>query len=272
MKTPTTLLRPILATACLTAALLTSPLFAQTTATTDPVGFITLNIAGTGGTIPAGFTFASLGLMNAINYQGSADSVTTNTLTVTAGPFTASQFNATGSNPAYFLEIVTPTGAASQALGAGTTYDIQSNTATTITLMQSLAAGVVNGAQFRVRQHWTIASVFGATNNKVVDLSTNPPLVVGLGSGSAGTADQILRWNGSGYDIFYYQTAGLGGIGWRKGGAQSVDASSSTLYPEDSIIVKRLQSASLSRVLMGAVKTGQTSVPIVTGSNVIGNV
>ena len=233
---------------------------AQTTATTDPVGFITINIAGNGGVTPAGFTFASLGLMNPVNYQGTADQVGTNTLSVTAGPFTANQFNANGTNPAYFVEIVTAAGAAAQATGTGTTYDILSNNGSTITLMQNLGAGILAGTQFKIRAHWTLASVFGASNQS------------GLGSGSATTADQILRWNGFGYDIFYYQTSGIGGTGWRKAGAPTVSASLSTLYPEDALIIKRLQSGPLSLVLMGAVKTGQTVIPIVQGSNFIGNI
>ena len=233
---------------------------AQTTATTDPVGFITLNVAGTGGTTPAAFTFSSLGLTNSITYQGATNTVTTNSLTVTAGPWTANQFNANGTNPTYFVEIITPAGAGSQAPGAGTTYDILSNTATTITLMQNLAAGVVDGAQFKVRAHWTLGSVFGANNES------------GLGGGNSTGADRILRWTGSGYDIFYYQTSGIGGVGWRKSGAPTVNASGTTLYPEDALIINRFQSTPVSVVLMGAVKTGQTSVPVIAGNNFVGNV
>jgi uncharacterized protein (TIGR02597 family) len=233
---------------------------AQTTAVTDPVGFITLNISGTGGTTLGAFTFSSLGLTNPVVYQSASSTVTSNSLTVTAGPWAANQFNANGTNPTHFVEIVTPAGAGSQAPGAGTTYDILSNTATTITLMQNLAVGVLDGAQFKVRAHWTLGSVFGANNES------------GLGGGSSTTADRILRWNGSGYDIFYYQTSGLGGIGWRKAGSASVNAAGTTLYPEDGLIINRFQSAPVSLVVKGAVKTGQTSIPITPGNNFVGNI
>jgi hypothetical protein len=45
-----------------------------------------------------------------------------------------------------------------------------------------------------------------------------------------------------------------------------------TFYPDEGVIIKRLQSANLNVVLMGAVKTGRTSVPVLNGLNFVGNV
>jgi uncharacterized protein (TIGR02597 family) len=226
---------------------------AQTTATTDPVGFITLNGAGNGGAGSPTFSFRGLGMTRAVEYQGSAETVGTNTLVDNEATWTDNQFN--GANGAFFVEIVT-------GPRAGTTYDIQSTTAATktLTLVQNLGSGITAPVTFKVRKHWTLATVFGANNEG------------GLTGGTSATADQILAQNGAGYDTYFYQTSGADGIGWRKVGAPGVDASGTVFLPEEGLILKRNQSAAANIVLMGAVKTGQTSIPIVTGTNLIGNV
>jgi uncharacterized protein (TIGR02597 family) len=228
-------------------------LLAQTTATTDPVGFITLNVPGTGGGPSAGISFTGLSMTRAVEYQGSAETVGVNTLVDNEATWTDNQFN--GAAGAYFLEITT-------GPNAGSTYDIQSTSAgtKTITLAQNLAAGTTAPVTFKVRKHWTIASVFGANNES------------GLGGGGPSTADQILCYTGSAYDSYYYQTTGLGGVGWRKGGAPTVDASATVLFPEDGLIIKRYQAAPVNVVLLGAVKMGQTSIPVVSGVNIVSNV
>lgn len=227
-------------------------LLAQTTATTDPVGFITLNASGNagGGTT---LSFRGLGMTRAIEYQGSAEGVTSNTLVDNDATWTDNQFNSP--NGAYFVEITS-------GPQSGTTYDIQTTTAATktLTLVQNLGAGVAAPVSFKVRKHWTLATVFGPSNEG------------GLGGGDAATADQVLVQNGTVYDSYYYQTSGAGGTGWRKVGTPDVDASGRVFLPEDGLILKRKQTAAANVVLMGAVKMGQTSVPIISGNNLIGNV
>jgi uncharacterized protein (TIGR02597 family) len=227
-------------------------LIAQT-ATTDPVGFITLNIAGTGGTAQTALSLAGLGLTRSVEYQGSAEAVGTNTLVDNEATWTDNQFN--GANGTYFVEVTS--GAA-----AGTTYDISGTTAATkaITTAQNLAGGVAAGASFKIRKHWTIASVFGAANEG------------GLQGGSSSSADQVLLYNGTGYDTYFYSTGGLTGVGWRKNGAGATDQGATVIYPDDGIITIRKQSALAKVVVMGAVKTGQTSSPVQPGLNLLGNV
>src|SRR4029434_6221431 len=193
-------------------------IFAQTTATTDPVGFITLNGAGNGGSGSPAFSFRGLSMTRAVEYQGSAESVGANTLVDNDATWTDNQFN--GANGAFFVEIAS-------GPGAGTTYDIQTTTAATktLTLAQNLAGGVTAPVSFKVRKHWTIASVFGANDES------------GLQGGNTTTADLIQVFNGSGYDSYYYQTTGLGGVGWRKGGSPFTDQSNTKLYPEDGLII-----------------------------------
>jgi uncharacterized protein (TIGR02597 family) len=225
-----------------------------TTATTDPVGFITLNVAGTGGTSAEALSFKGLGLTRPVEYQGSAETVGASTLVDNEATWTDNQFN--GAGGAFYVEIISGT-------NAGTTYDVSATTAAnkTITLAQPLAAGTTAPVSFKVRKHWTFASVFGANNES------------GLQAGNASTADQILLYNGSTYDTYYFSNAGgLVGNGWRKVGGGSADQANTTIYPDEGVIVKRLQSAAVNVVLMGAVKTGQTAAAVVGGLNFIGNV
>ena len=239
--------------ACSIFAVASETASAQTTAFTDPVGYITLNVAGTGGTGSSKLSFAGLGLTRPVEYQGSAESVGANTLTDNEATWTNDQFN--GSAGAYYVEIAS-------GAGAGTTYDVTATNAATktITLAQNLS-GAVAGVSFKVRKHWTVGSVFGATNE------------AGIGGGNSTTADQILIWDPttSGYKIYFYQTSGLGGTGWRRLGVAG-DAGGAIIYPDDAVIVRRLQNSNVGVVLLGAVKTGPTSVPVSSGVNFVGNV
>ena len=233
-------------------ALLVAPAFAQTTATTDPVGYITLALAGSG---TSGLTFSSLGLTRTVSYQGSAETLGTNTIVDNEATWTDNQYNGTGN--AFYAEITS-------GPGVGQMYDITATTASskTITLGQNLAAGVVAPVTFKIRQHWTLGSVFGAANEG------------GLTGGTSTTADQILVYNGVGYDTFYYSTGGLVGVGWRKVGSSpaNLTQANTVLYPEDGLVVKRLGATATNVVLMGNVKTGQTSIAVSTGINIVSNV
>ena len=233
-------------------ALIAVPAFAQTTATTDPVGFITLAL---GGTTTSGLTFSSLGLTRNVSYQGSAETLGVNSLTDNEATWTDNQFN--GAAGAFFVEITS-------GPGAGQMYDITATAAgsKTITLSQNLVAGIVAPVSFKVRQHWTLASVFGAANEG------------GLTGGTSGTADQVLVYNGTGYDTFYYSNGGLVGAGWRKIGSSPANLSqaNTVLYPEDGLLVKRLGTTATNVVLMGSVKIGQTSIAVSAGINIVSNV
>src|SRR4051794_20625267 len=108
----------VLAAALLVSAL---PAKAQTaTATTDPVGFITLSVGGNGGSGTA-LSFKALGLYRQVEYQGNAEVVSAQTLKDTDSNWADQQFNPTTTD-AYYVEITGPTG----ATGIGTTYDIVS--------------------------------------------------------------------------------------------------------------------------------------------------
>jgi uncharacterized protein (TIGR02597 family) len=143
-------------------------------------------------------------------------------------------------------------------------YDIVSTTAATKTLglAQNLGAAITAPVSFKVRQHWTFAAVFGAANEG------------GLTGGTSTTADQVLVYNGVGYDTYYYSTGGLVGIGWRRVGSSPANTSqaNTVLYPEDGVIVKRNGATAANVVVMGSVKTGSSSFAIVSGINIVSNI
>jgi len=238
---------------CITAAVAaSSPAFAQE-AKTDPVGFITLGVAqGNGG---QQLSFKGLGLTQPVEYQGSAEAVGANTLTDNDSAWTDDQFN--GAAGAYYVEIVA--NANGNGAGVGTTYDIADTNGPatapvkTITLSQNLGAGISNGAVFKVRKHWTIASVFGATNQ------------YGLAAGEEATADHVRIFNGTGYDSYYYNN------GWRKVGAGNADQANTKIMPDEGMIIARSAASPVNVVLLGAVKTGATSFPIFQGLNIVSN-
>jgi uncharacterized protein (TIGR02597 family) len=222
---------------------------------TDPVGFITLGLAGAVSGDPS-YSFAGLSMSRAVEYQGSAETVGVNTVTDNEATWANDAFN--GAAGAYYLEITSGS-------KAGTTYDITATNAgtKTITLAQNLAAGVANGVTFKVRKHWTIASVFGATNS------------AGLQGGDSNTADQVFIYNPdfAAFTSYYYQGAGVfGGVGWRTTDDAFTDVSANVVYPDDGLIVYRQSAGNLNVVLMGSVKLGQTSIPIQPGFNLVSNV
>ena len=220
------------------------------------VGYDRLTLPGTGsGTTQ--LSFSGLSLVPNLEYAGNASANGTNTLTDSTATWANDQFN--GLNGAFYVEVVSINGSTTAA-GVGSTYTIADTTAPgTLTLAKNLAAGVTAPLGYRIRKHWTIATVFGPSNS------------AGLQGGTPVTADQIQVWNGNGYDVYYYQTSGIGGTGWRKVGDQSTDASATVIEPGNSLITKRGVSGAATVTLVGMVKTGITSVTINPGYNFVPN-
>ena len=261
MKTNASFLRHLAAVATLLLPAATLPSFAQTTATTDPVGFITLTIKGTGGTQASAISFLGLGITPPVEYQGIADSVNGTTITSNNTAWTDNQFASTPA-PGYFLEVTSGSNAGLMSLVASCNA-----AAKTLTVADDLTAlGVANGATFKLRKNWSLGSLFGSTNS------------AGLGGGSSSTADLVLLWNPTlnsgtgGYDQFFYSTGGFAGVGWRKVGGGSTDQQYAAILLDDGLVVKRLQSADVSVAVSGAVKLGPTESTILVGPNFIGNV
>jgi hypothetical protein len=269
------LLRSLAASAALLLTVTPQPSFAQTTATTTPVGFVTVAVAGTGGTTPVAYTFTCLGILNPVAWQSTISSITTTTLandTIVdnSAAFVAGAYNSvtvgTSQQPTYFVEILSGN-------GAGEMYDIASNTATTLTFLNKSLNTLVttdfnNGVilSYAIRPHMTLGQVFGAAGSGPSS---------GLQGGISTTADQVQLFRNGGYSIYYYQIGGRGSAQntWVLSGSPNTDASATVIYPTDGIAFARFQSSSVNVVVSGAVKTGQTQISVNgQGYTLLGNV
>ena len=85
----------------------------------------------------------------------------------------------------------------------------------------------------------------------------------GLAGGDAATADQVLIWNGTAFDSYYYQTTGVGGTGWRKVGAPSTDAGNTVIAENSGFIINRRNSPNFNWVVPETL-TGGTGTPTPT--------
>jgi hypothetical protein len=109
-----------------------------------------------------------------------------------------------------------------------------------------LLTGAVKTGQtsFPITQGLTIA-----TNPYPVNMTLNSSglwtnnVNTGVSGGSATTADQVSVWNGNGYDTYYYQTSGLGGIGWRLNGQNSTPVGDTALLPSGAAILIQRKNA-----------------------------
>ena len=238
---------------------------AQTTGISLPSAFTTFTIAGTGGSVSSKFSINALAVTPDVLWQSASTTGVTaggTTLTDSTATWTDNLYN--GANGTHYLEVIS-VGGSTSAAGVGTIYTISATTAATktLTVSSAFATGVSGTVGIRVRKFWTIASVFGAANS------------AGLQGGTALTADQVLLWNGAGYDTFYYQTAGIGGTGWRKTGAQSADAGGTLILPTMPVMIKRGQSANISltgtNAISGTIKGGLTTASIAAGFNYLTN-
>ncbi|MCX6854823.1 MAG: hypothetical protein NTV80_07945 [Verrucomicrobia bacterium] len=230
------------------------PSFGQTSSI---VGFERLPISGTGGTTSSKLSFTGMPLVPHAVSSGTASSVGTSSITSATSAWSDDQFN--GTNGSHFVEILS-IGGSTTAAGVGKTYEItDTSSAGTITLSAALASSTSAPLTFVIRPHWTISSVFGPTNS------------VGIEGGTAVSADLIQVWNGSGYDTYYYQTSGIGGTGWRSTADTTTDAGGTVIDPTKTLILKRGQSAAVSLIVTGAVKTGITSRAITAGVNFVPN-
>lgn len=230
------------------AMLFAAPLAAETNVVaTDPVGYITVSIAGTGGTNSPAYTFLGLSMIREFSYQGVLTSVGANSLTDTNANWTEDQFN--GTNGSFTVEI-----ASGNNEGVQTTILDTLAASDTLQTADDISPSATIGDSYKIYKNWTIGSVFGISN------------AAGIAGGTISTADQLLLWNGVGTDKFYYKTSGAGGTGWRNFTNAVNDASGTPLFLEQGIMVRRLATASTNITIVGAVKVTDSAI-LVEGTN-----
>ena len=169
-------MRRIVLLSCTVALFAFASLGLAQTVATDPVGFITLNVQGTGGTVPSALSFLGLAFTQPVSYQATLASASGTTLTDSSASFTGTSGGFNGTTGAFYIELTTGT-------GAGRTSQITGNTTNTITTANDLSSFVTAGTGYKIRPNWTLATVFGSTNQ------------AGLFGGTKTSADQVLVYN-----------------------------------------------------------------------------
>jgi hypothetical protein len=192
-------------------------------------------------------TFFSQRMVLPVLYAGTVSSLQNTALTDTNANWTTSEFGS-GGVPAY------------AEFDNGSMADIASSASTTksLSLAGSLGGMASPGDPYRVRAHFTVASLFG-TNNET-----------GLKSGgNTAQADNIMvliPQTQQSLTIFYYDD----GVnhGWLT--ADYTLADNVVVYPEQGLLVRRVASGDRNLYLCGPVKTGVTMVPVDRGYNLVG--
>ncbi len=119
-----------------------------------------------------------------------------------------------------------------------------------MTTAYDLTPYIGGGTTYKIYPHWTLASLFGATDQ------------AGLKAGSSTTADQLTIVNAAGAATYFYSSGGAVGAGWRKVGGGTNDYSSQNLYIDQGIAYSRNVTTNLTVQLVGGVKLGSDSYPV----------
>ncbi|MDB2682484.1 hypothetical protein N9Z14_07815 [Opitutales bacterium] len=226
------------------AVLFASSGFAQTVAT-DPVGYVTLTVNGSPDGVQTAYTPLSLSLEKVVLASGALSEVPTSAVaTDSSASYTPGEFAGTDAsgNATHYLQFSSD----------GLIVDIIANDATTITAGTDLTGLATSGDAYVVKEHSTIADVFGAANE------------AGLTAGANSTASDLLyimSSDGAGVFATYFVQDDptspadvLGGDGWRKVGAvNSLDQSDVVIGPDDGIILARGVTGDIDIVVSGSV-------------------
>lgn len=244
---------PLLAAAA-SLAFAPAQLNAQTTAATDPVGFVTVNIAA-GATNSPKPTFFSIPLQDVEGITGQVagalTGVTSNSLVNSNAGWVAGAL----SQPAtpYIIQLTSGTGAgrifliAASANTAGASgSSTLSNTATTVfispldsTSVTNLSTlGVAAGDTYKIYACDTIGSFFGV-----------PPALVRGGSATTNSDTIQTLLNGSTATYWYNTTLNR----WSRQGAGSPDSANVALVPNYGVIYNRRTNSPMSFTVTGQV-------------------
>jgi uncharacterized protein (TIGR02597 family) len=224
------------------------------TAATDPVGFITLPIAGASRSGARAFSFLGISLMNPVSYQGKITLSGNHSVTDVNAVWTANEFN--GANGEFFIEIVS-------GPHAGLMTDILATNVIgkTLTTYDDLSPLLTGGELYRIRRHRTLRDVFGEDDETLT------------GGASVSEADEVLVLNPvtQTFLTFYFKKGGFGGTGWRSATDAVTDAAGTTLYPDQGVVIVRKVLGDIGLILTGAVKSGPTQVPVESNMNLVAN-
>ena len=184
---------------------------------------------------PAGTTGHGVGFVKAANFQGTATSVSGNSLTVTGAAFTGDQFAPVNGLPTHYIQITS----GSQA---GLVVDIVGNTATQLNVGTGDLASVSGTPSFVIRPHLTASSLFNG-NTSLSDYTDTLTIY-----NSDGSVTNLLRDSTS-------------PTGWLDSGTFA--SADSIIYPGQGFLLSAQYSGTFTST--GIVNPSQTIVPIYSG-------
>ena len=201
---------------------------AQTTVSTGVVGFEKQSF-------PAGTTGHGMGFVKAAKYQGTASSVTANSLSVSTASFAANELAPSNGLPGYYIQITS-------GPQTGVVVDITGNTATQLNVAAGDLAAVSGTPSFVVRPHVKVSDLFKG-NTDLGDYSDTITLY-----NADGSTTTLLRDSS--------QTTG-----WLD--STSFSSSDAVIYPGQAFLLST--SAAGSFTTTGVVNSSTTIVPIYAG-------
>lgn len=235
--------------------------YAQTTVTTDPVGFNTVNCLANSD------TYASLPFTRPPEFVGTVASVSGNTVTVsgTTG-WTANQFvYVSGSQPKTYYALIGTSSTSNP--NEGRVYLVTANDSVSVTLNLNgdSISSIASGTPISLIPYWTLNTVFPASDENVSFTPSSSPI-------SLKTQILIPDYQSSGINLaanksYYFITSGTN-VGWRLAGdSPLVDHGDDVLVPDGYIIVRNKNSAPASTLTeIGSVLTKKISIPLASQS------
>jgi uncharacterized protein (TIGR02597 family) len=206
----------------------------QTTATTDPVGFVSYTVnANSDQKVGVPMTQAAV-------FSGAATTVSGTSVTTSGVPVLS------GKN----MLLVT-SGAA-----AGSWEEVASSTSTTISLLSAIS-GFSSSDSFEIRQFWTLSSLF--PNGGAIPVSPDPENPRGLVLLNDLTAVGINPASGASY---LYHDGSVLAAGWYENGSFEV-ANDVVVSPESFITIRNLTSSAVNVVFVGSVPTTPSTIDVV---------
>lgn len=225
---------------------------AQTTATTDPVGFMTIDT-------PVGSdTIIAAPLTKAPVFQGGVTTLSNFTLTFSPSP----GFGNLTAQPHYV-----------QAAGgdqAGIIFDVASNTSNSITLVDNgiSPTGLTNGTSVKVVPYWTLAEIYPAGDQGVsfTPSGTTGPLrrtqiltpnITGTGINRSAAATYFFVTNAS-------DPTNPAVSFWRSTATGATNQNNAPILPDTYFTVRQTTNSAtnLKTTVAGSVNTGATVVPL----------
>ena len=206
------------------------------TVTSDIVGYQTSTIAGKG----AGSSFLSFvpnNLSKPAIHTGPATAG--GTLVTLSGAALTGTLGPVSGVPTHYLLVKSGT-------GAGFVSDVTAFTAGSVTTADDLSSSITAGTTVSIVPHTKLTDILGTTTGLLI-----------TGGGTVTLADNVYLVDSTGTLKAYYYKTGLG-AGWKT--SAGGDATATIVYPSESIIVARKQSAPVSVVTVGSVASEQAKI------------